>query len=110
MKKKLTIGLAAIVAASTALGICYKPAKVPCGAIVASCPDGTIGLGIQCDTQDQKDLNTMTGTGYYLTNTSGICTYNCWYPSGTNQVGCGSITNKWNGSKPNDVHCPSSGS
>ena len=82
MKKKLTVGLAAIAVASTALGICYVASKQNCPNYgTTQCPVGGYqGSDIQCTTEDKEDLNTTTGTGYYLTNSSGVCRYDCFYP------------------------------
>jgi hypothetical protein len=110
MKKKLTIGLAAIAVASTALGICWVAGHPDCPGIPGKCPDGESGTDVQCNSEDKKDTNSETGTGFYLTNTSGICTYNCTYQTyqgRTNRTYCGTQTNNWNGYKPNDVLCPS---
>lgn len=77
-----------------------------------ACPDGNKTGGFYpatCTSSDTKTLNQVYteegGTGYNLTSSSGNCTYHCNYLDGDVQVGCGSKTNAWTGSKPGTTTC-----
>ena len=108
MKKKIATGLAAIAAASVALGTCVVANTVNCPSISDGCPDGESGGS--CTTTGTKELNTESARGYFPVPSSGNCIYSCSYPGvGTNTIFCGYTTNSWNGYKPGSTDCPGSG-
>lgn len=92
---------AALFTAFVGVAACYGPYNPDCPDIgVIVCPDGS-GQSATCTTLDTKTLNRVVDSGAHgITASSGKCKYDCFYWVGEIQVGCGSTTNSWTGSKP----------
>lgn len=105
--RKLTTLVTLFTSVIIGVATCYVSLQAPCGTTYAVCPDGSRPGTVTCKSEDgQKELNQLASAGAWgLTNSAGNCVYACAYSMSvggvTVEIGCGSVTNAWTGSKPN---------